>query len=366
MTRYNIFMMGKIIINIIKKIILLVLYYLFFTIKKRQRGLLVLTYHKVSDEPELLDPLKVSVSCFEKQIKYLKNNYTLISGDQLADCILINKPLPENSCLITFDDGWGDNYTNALPILKKNNVPAIIFIATDFIGTKQTFWYERIQNLLGNLPINIPDNFHENILQQFPGYISDKIISISKSPEKRHRLAIINELIEELKKYTQLQIEELIYDLSEILHVSITKETVPTMLTWEQVSAMSKSNITIGSHTKSHVILTQTNYDHAMSELVDSKDIIEKKIGNTVYYFCYPNGNYSTLIVKYVQKAGYVAAFTCLNGLNTSLERPFEIKRKHVLEEASMNIFGEFSEVFFKIDLSDARLHLQKIKKYFT
>lgn len=94
----------------------------------------VLTYHCIDDKPWSIKSLFVSVKDFDRQMKYLRdNNYTPIDFGQLKDAQNINKPV-----IITFDDGYEDNYTKAYPILKKYNMKATIFVISGYINKK---WY---------------------------------------------------------------------------------------------------------------------------------------------------------------------------------------------------------------------------------
>ena len=83
---------------------------------------------------------------FEEVIKYLSNHYTFVSIHEalriLEGTMQARKPL-----LITFDDGYMDNYTDAFPILKKYSVPAIIFLATDFVDGKMWIWQVKRENI---------------------------------------------------------------------------------------------------------------------------------------------------------------------------------------------------------------------------
>lgn len=94
--------------------------------------IMVLNYHKIDD-------MDISLSIppieFEAQMKYLQdNNYHTITPDELYAALEGEGELPENPVLITFDDGYADNYENAYPILKKYDFKATIFVISDFVG----------------------------------------------------------------------------------------------------------------------------------------------------------------------------------------------------------------------------------------
>lgn len=98
-----------------------------------QGGIPVLNYHQINDEAH--NALTVSTPEFEAQMKYLaENGYHPITTEELADYLEKGASLPEKPILITFDDGYIDNYKNAYPILKKYNLKGTIFIITDYLN----------------------------------------------------------------------------------------------------------------------------------------------------------------------------------------------------------------------------------------
>ncbi|WP_312521897.1 polysaccharide deacetylase family protein [Anaerospora sp.] len=101
-------------------------------------GIPVLNYHQVEDNAN--NPLALSVKNFDRQMAYLADKgYTAITADQLFAYLYQKGSLPPKPVLITFDDGYADNYTNAYPIMKKYGFTAIIFLITDVVGHDS--WY---------------------------------------------------------------------------------------------------------------------------------------------------------------------------------------------------------------------------------
>lgn len=343
--------------GIIKKITYLLLYYAYFWRKSNLSGLMVLTYHRITEKPDFQDPLKVYVRTFEKQIIFLKKHYTILSGAQFADIIKESKAFPQNSCLITFDDGWMDNYIYAYPILKKYQVPAIIFIATDYVSTNRVFWHEELSQILVEAPSNFDEDKFKVFAEKWPKDLRGKISRIMKCSSHEQRF-FIDDLITYLKGFDNENLQIMIEKLKKFFVVS-KEENCPAVLSWEQVLSMSNNNITIGSHTKSHVILTQISACEAEKELKESKHVIEKKIGKSVDFLSYPNGNHNESIIRIAKEAGYLASFACLPGINDSCEDRFRLKRKHIREHLSLGLSRKFSELFFKVELSDIRSNIQ-------
>ena len=98
---------------------------------------LVLNYHKIDN---IHHSLAVSPANFERHLKYLsEHGYDSISPDELYEGLAGRLELPENPVLITFDDGYKDNYTNAFPLLKKYGFKATIFVVTGFLGKQSQY-----------------------------------------------------------------------------------------------------------------------------------------------------------------------------------------------------------------------------------
>ena len=100
---------------------------------------------------------QLSIDQFQWQMNYLKKNYNVISLKEVVDKIHNRIPLDPNTAVITFDDGYHNNYSLAYPILKELNLPASIFLVTDFIGQDQLLWAINQKNSLqlnNNLELN--------------------------------------------------------------------------------------------------------------------------------------------------------------------------------------------------------------------
>jgi len=106
--------------------------YFFVNFLPRRKGALILMYHSIANNDVFFT---VELEMFEKQMNYLKNNnYNVIKLSDLVDILEYSKEIPKKTVILTFDDGYQDNYNNAFPILKKYNFPASIFLITGLIG----------------------------------------------------------------------------------------------------------------------------------------------------------------------------------------------------------------------------------------
>lgn len=115
-------------------------------LKYNDKGIPVIMYHSIKYEKD--NPVRVSKENFQAQMKYLKdNNYSTLSLDELYEFIENNVPVSEKSVVLTFDDGYKDNYETAYPILKEYGFKATIFVISDYIGKDEYLNISQIKEL---------------------------------------------------------------------------------------------------------------------------------------------------------------------------------------------------------------------------
>ncbi len=317
--------------------------------KKANMGTVsTLMYHRVleNNDPDIsfIQPgMYVTTSVFEKHITYLKANYELISFLDFLN-VDFGRDLDRKKryCIITFDDGWHDNYTNAFPILKKHNIPATVFLTTSLIGTTHWFWPDKLCYLLANMPKN------RTMAKDYDGANREitSALALILSKVDRHDTASFDSHVDtsigELKKMPEKEVGEALDNLYAHLGVAIPQKKV--LLDWEEVRIMSASGISFGSHTCCHKILTNYSHDKIMEELKESKRVIESNAINHIPVLAYPNGNYNYSIEKLAQKAGYIAAVTTEFGhVRFGTKDVFKLKRigvhNKISESPSMYTF---------------------------
>jgi peptidoglycan/xylan/chitin deacetylase (PgdA/CDA1 family) len=118
--------------------------------KSNKKGFIILTYHSISDEIEPDET--VTPEEFERQLQYIKENYKVISLEEAIEYLQTDFEKISGSIVITFDDGYGDNYYNAYPLLKRYNFPATIFLISDFIRNNGNKYLSlsQIHEMIGN------------------------------------------------------------------------------------------------------------------------------------------------------------------------------------------------------------------------
>ena len=284
--------------------------YMYIRQKITNSYIIILAYHRVYPKKDNLFVPYISPEEFENQIKYLQKYFKIFSLEKLVNFLKNNKIYNEdykNIAVITFDDGYKDNYIYAFPILKNNRIPATIFLATNYIGKDELFWWDKVGYIIYNTKkdkINIP-NIGEYLFH------NDK--------EKRNCVFI---LLEKLKKFSNKLKNKYILMLQNICNVTIPYGLGRKMvLSWDEVHEMNDNGIYFGAHTKTHAILTNENLKETEKEIVDSKKTIEDHLKIKITSFSYPNGSLNNEIVNLIKNNG----FDCAVSTNESLINKYSI-----------------------------------------
>ncbi|HBC46544.1 MAG TPA: hypothetical protein DEO84_08270 [candidate division Zixibacteria bacterium] len=345
--------------QILKYFIVVLLYYsglafVFRFLKRLSRSNqkpLILMYHQVFDDPKAelkysQAGLYVSTPVFDKQMSYLAKHYKPISLADLATSIRSNQTLDPKNIVITFDDGWRDNYQHAYPILKEYQLPAIIFLTANFIGTNDIFWFMRAATLM---TINKLDR------QQLRALFKKVCLSSAESDSAAIETMASDTdwFIEKLKKLDLIVINRVLDELSKSNKKSDnTGDNSRWTMNWDEVKEMSQHGISFGSHGCTHRVMTTLSSDENMRELRDSREVIEAKLGLRVDIFSYPNGDYNIEIEKLVEQGGYLCAVTTKGiGKPGNKSELFALRRIGVHEGISVGPRGNYSRAMFDFHL---------------
>lgn len=134
--------------------------------KNNDKGVPILMYHSISNDQATanLSGLRVTKDNFDVQMKYLKDNgYYTLSMDEVNDFITKNKPIPEKSVALTFDDGYKDNYTNVYPVLKQYGFKATIFVIAGNIDKDSDYLTSAQLKEMQSNGVDIESGTYENL-----------------------------------------------------------------------------------------------------------------------------------------------------------------------------------------------------------
>jgi len=260
----------------------------------------IFMYHRVLDKIDLCsldENIYITANSLKNNILFLQKYYTIIS---LHDLIAKKNKLGR-ACVISFDDGWLDNYEFAFPILKKYQIPATIFLPTGMIGTNKWFWFERVSRA-----VNYAEKHYKNLsivqkrIDTVSGFKNANIIFTKKE--------LYDYIVKILKKKSPKKIEEFLTDIE--VKLQLNKNNTRMLINWDEVREMSNYGISFGSHCVNHSILTNLSYEDKSFEISASrKTLIEKNI-NYVDCISFPNGNYDQETLDLAENVGYKMLLT--------------------------------------------------------
>lgn len=297
-----------------------------------KRRIRVLCYHRIN---KYGDWFGVDTDIFRQHIKHLSENYNLISIRDFLK-ILNGEISAEKALLVTFDDGYLDNYTDAHPVLKEYSVPALMFLTTDFIDGKMWMWHDIYRFIVNNTPLK-----SARISINGTSFSFD----FSSLKDRMNARRVIYNHCEDMPRTGRLNF---LHRLANALEVRIpdkpTEEYAP--LSWTKVRKLAKEGIDFGAHSCSHEILSKLNVSDCYNEIIKSKKRIEYVLRKTINAFSYPNGlrgDFNDDIKKMVRESGFSCAFTILRGLNSLNTDKTELMRFTLPNEFNSNLIAEVS-----------------------
>lgn len=309
----------------------------------RHRGkVVVLMYHRVLTREEVslqsVQPgMYVLDSVFAQHMSFLKKNFTLLSLHQLLDLWQSGTwNARARYCVITFDDGWLDNYRHAYPVLKKFGIPATIFLPTDYVGSDRWFWPDQLALLFKILAgRKVTSGSLREMGIVFAEYLDDNGQQFVEALQRGEH--VTDQVIEQCKHLPIGRIQELVAALASRLEVSLPQERV--IVNWDEVREMSQCGISFGSHSCSHRILTTLTSEEVSVELARSKQVLLEQGVNYVPVFCYPNGNSDANIQRQVRTCGYEAACSVKMGVEgDSPGNQYAIRRVGIHNDVTSSI----------------------------
>lgn len=242
---------------------------------------------------------------FEKQIKFFQKNFKILTVDQFFDSINENRTIPDNSILLTFDDGFKDHYLNVFPILKKNNIHGLFFPPGKIIDENFLLDVHKIHFVLAS------SNNYQNIIHE--------IFKIIDEHKEEYNLETPESYFEKLAIPSKFDPKEIIFikrilqkglprsarvKFTNFLFEKFVKQDQKTFadnlyLSIEEIHEMIEGGMYFGSHGYEHEWLTDLTSDELENEIAKSKKFCSKlKQSYKNLIFCYPYGNYNKKVIE--------------------------------------------------------------------
>ena len=274
-------------------------------------GLVYMLHHIAKKNPHGIptnEDLKISPTFLEGIIiKYKKHGFDFISLDQLNKIIISDKKPERPFIAFTIDDGYLDNYTQALPVFERQQVPFTIFVATDFIDKKAILWWDILEKLvLKNDAILFDGNRYQ--CQTF-----------------QKKWNVFRILREKILNFDQTNIEILLKESFSNYDIDWSEPIRREAMSWEQVKEISQHPLcTIGGHTVSHLALNQLNDEDFKREISEGINKLHDVIGKPISHFAYPYGSPNEISEReydLISEFNFKTVFTSYGGCITEYNK---------------------------------------------
>ncbi len=281
--------------------------------------LAVLLYHRVLERPDPLRPGEPDLARFTWQMETLARLCNVLPLGEAVQR-LRSGTLPPRAVAITFDDGYADNLTVALPVLQRFGLPATVFVASGFLDGG-IMWNDLVLESLARAQ----------------GTVDLDPVGLGKVDltDDAARLDAARRVLQAIK---YLPMDERLEKARALAgHLGI-EPPGDLMLTTEQLRTLAHAGVEIGAHTVHHPILAVLDEETARAEIAEGRKDLEARLDRPVTLFAYPNGrpgqDYTPAHVKMLREMDFQAAFTTHWAVNARDSDPFQLARINVWDRS--------------------------------
>ena len=283
-------------------------------------GTILMLHRVVEIRSEMNDnrSLEITSEFLEQTIlKYKEKGYHFVSIDEAYQIQMSGSRLKIPYLCFTFDDGYRDNLTQALPVFEKYQIPFTIYIATDFPDRKAFMWWYLLDDLLQ----------HQEEMQ-----LNDGTTLVCRTKEQKNQ---VFQFIKKQMRENDHDDQRLFFNNLLCKYRNIWENNVPVdVLTWEDIKYLQNIGLcTIGSHGISHTSFTGMDDIVLRNELLESRKLIESQTGYNVKHLAYPFGDMNKHIAEVAKQCGYKSAVRIDGGMQRKNRNPFYFKRQWLKEE---------------------------------
>ncbi|HSS06001.1 MAG TPA: polysaccharide deacetylase family protein [Rhodanobacteraceae bacterium] len=297
-------------------------------------GILGLNYHRIGDAGTTRLDRDLWSACeetFDQQLAYIKQNCDVITPNDIDE---VRRNPRGVYVLVTFDDGYRDNYELAYPALRRHGIPATFFVSTGFVDRPRLPWWDEIAAIIASTSLDVVylDPWLAEPLPLGPG----------QRPKATRAV---------LAAYKRLQGSDAVAMLDRLramANVDTSGLADSLWMTWDMLREMAAHGMTIGGHTVNHVILSRVPKEEQWREISGCARRLEEELGTPMRYFAYPVGKRSSFnadTVDCLERAGVRYAFTYYGGFAAADANPYDMPRMAIEPDVDREWFRAMLEV---------------------
>lgn len=285
----------------------------------RQSRIRILAYHGVDerDDPVInFDGLQVTPAVFEEHLRIIRRDYHPLTLRQVTAALYGEVPPPSRAVVLTFDDGYLNNYSIAAPLLEKYGIPATFFLTTGFIGSSQDMWWYRVRRAVAWAVGEIPSP---------DGRKGMKLSGV------RERVAAVRVWEDSLRRMPFIAREQRVERLVKECGTEPGGGLLYPPMSWDQVRDLARRGFEIGAHTIHHVWLGAESGEVVREEIGCSIKSVRREIaGVKADAFSLPYGADAMDIQSLLEECGVRAAVTTRHGLAHVHGDPWRLPRLNI------------------------------------
>lgn len=290
----------------------------------------ILIFHRVLAEPDPILGWDPGAKEFKQMMGWVRAWFNVLPLEE-AVARLNDRSLPPRAAAITFDDGYADNATIAMPILKSHGLPATFFITTGYLDGGR-MWNDTIIEAVRHCRMAKLDLSGEDL----------GVFELASAAAIRQSIDSILARVKYLPPKDRLRVADYI--------ARVAGSPLPSnlMLNSEQVRSMYRAGMSIGAHTVTHPILSRVDPMEAYTEILESKQFLESLLQERVSMFAYPNGkpdvDYRLTDQETVRRLGFTGAVTTAWGVADTRSDPMQLPRFTPWDKTRLRFAGRLLE----------------------
>ncbi|MHA6203852.1 polysaccharide deacetylase family protein [Dyella soli] len=289
------------------------------------RDLRILAYHRVLPLPDPatyefdLELISTPPDQFREQMLLLRQRFHPMRLGDVAAAIEAGRPLPRDAVVVTFDDGYDDNYHVVFPILRELGIPATFFVSTGHIDSGRPYAYDWLVHMIlltGASQLQLPELG----------------MDVPLPPDRAGRRAIAGNVLFRMKELGALAQAALIERLEN--EWAMPSDSAPPdcrPMTWDQLREIHAAGFEIGSHGVHHWMLAKLPQAELEAEVCQSRDALERELGPAPLLMSYPVGSgraFDQRVIDTTRDAGYALACSYISGTNAQpASNPYALYR---------------------------------------
>ncbi|MGV3586149.1 MAG: polysaccharide deacetylase family protein [Adhaeribacter sp.] len=313
---------------------------------KKVKGLwgnraVVLMYHRIASPA--CDPwgLAVSEANFETQLQVMQQTGHVVSLPNLLNQVKTGT-IRHKSIVLTFDDGYVDNYLAAKPLLEKYQLPATFFIPTGNLGQAKEFWWDELERIILQTPI-LPARLSIQLLGKQHNFSLEPETELTPALRQQHqqwhesvpppttRTKVYMLLWQEIVQETAARQSQILAELRAWAGLPDAARSNYQCMSEQQLLDLAHHPLfRVGAHTVTHTALGFQPAEVQQQEIIGSKNTLEKITGREIDLFSFPNGSYNQSAQNILKATGFKTGVTTFHSAVNKAANPFEMGRFHV------------------------------------